>query len=123
MEEFSVWRLKGEAMSKYGNRKTEINGMVFDSKHEAERWIELKHMERAGLIDDLQRQVKFELIPNIYEGKKVVQRSASYIADFVYMRCGERIVEDAKSAGTITDVYKLKKKLMRWKYGIDIQEV
>ena len=121
MEEFSVWRLKGEAMSKYGNRKTEINGMVFDSKHEAERWIELKYMERAGLIYGLQRQVKFEVIPNIYEGKKVVQRSASYIADFVYRRGSEQIVEDAK--GVRTDVYKLKKKLMRWKYGIDIQEV
>lgn len=110
-------------MSKYGNRKTELDGMLFDSRKEAARWCELKLMERAGLISDLQRQVKFELIPNIYEGKKVVQRSASYIADFVYQRGGEQIVEDTKSAGTITDVYKLKKKFMRWKYGIDIQEV
>jgi hypothetical protein len=83
-------------------------------------------MERAGLIYGLQRQVKFELIPNIYEGKKVAQRSASYIADFVYQEKesnGEShiVVEDAK--GVRTDVYKLKKKLMRWVHGIEIQEV
>ena len=110
-------------MNKYGNKKTEVDGIVFDSKHEATRWIELKYMERAGLIYGLQRQVRIELIPNIYEGKKCVQRAANYIADFSYMQNGEKVIEDAKSPGTKTDLYKLKKKLVRWLYGIEIKEV
>ena len=113
----------GQSTSKYRNTKVVIDGEKFDSKHEAERWIELKYMERAGLIYGLQRQVKIELVPNIYEDKKCVQRAAHYIADFSYMRGGEKIIEDAKSPATITDVYKLKKKLVRWLYGIEIKEV
>ena len=110
--------------SKYGNRKTEVDGIVFDSKHEAHRWIELKYMERAGLISDLKRQVRFELLPCQYdEQDKVVERSITYIADFVYMENGKKVVEDAKSSATKTDVYKIKKKLMLWRHGIRIKEV
>lgn len=111
-------------MSKYGNRKVELDGMVFDSKHEANRWIELKYMERAGLIMDLKRQVRFELIPCQYDERdKIVERSVTYIADFVYVENGKRVVEDAKSPATKTDVYKIKRKLMLEKYGIRIMEV
>jgi len=113
----------GQNSSKYHNKKIEIDGEKFDSKHEYNRWVELKYMERAGVIYGLQRQVKIELVPNIYENEKCVQRAAHYIADFSYMRGGEKIIEDAKSPGTITDVYKLKKKLVRWLYGIEIKEV
>ena len=112
-------------MSKYHNRKTEVNGVLFDSRHEAHRWIELQYMQRAGMIHDLQRQVSFELIPAIREGKKVVQRAVVYVADFVYLGHNgagwEKVVEDAK--GVRTDVYKIKKKLMRWRHGIEIKEV
>ena len=111
----------GQSTSKYRNTKVVIDGEKFDSKHEAERWIELKYMERAGLIYGLQRQVRFTIVPDIYKDGKIVQRMASYIADFVYQRGGETIVEDAK--GVKTDVYKLKKKLMRWEHGIEIKEV
>lgn len=111
--------------SKYGNKKTEIDGIVFDSKHEATRWIELKYMERAGLIKELKRQQAFCLIPVIKDGCKVRQRAVNYIADFTYyekVRDGWKpVVEDAK--GVRTDVYKLKKKLMLWRYGIEIVEV
>lgn len=112
--------------SKYGNKKTEVDGIVFDSKHEALRWIELKYMERAGLIRDLKRQVKFCLVPTIEgEGKKIRQRAVYYVADFEYWEknydCWKRVVEDAK--GVRTDVYKLKKKLMLWRHGIEIKEV
>lgn len=110
--------------SKYGNRKTEVDGIVFDSKHEAHRWIELKYMERAGLISDLKRQVRFELLPCQYDERdRVVERSITYIADFVYMENGKKVVEDAKSSATKTDVYKIKKKLMLWRHGIRIKEV
>lgn len=111
----------GQNSSKYHNKKIEIDGEKFDSKHEYNRWVELKYMERAGLIYGLQRQVRFTVVPDIYKDGKVVQRMASYIADFVYQRGGETIVEDAK--GVKTDVYKLKKKLMRWEHGIEIKEV
>ena len=116
-------------MQKYGTQKTEIDGMKFDSKHEANRWTELKYMERAGLITDLQRQVTFVLIPvqRDYKGK-VIERSVKYIADFVYCANDgngwEQVVEDAKSPVTRTNaVYKIKKKLMLSRFGIQIKEV
>ena len=112
--------------NKYGNRKTEVDGIVFDSKHEAMRWIELKYMERVGLIRDLKRQVKFCLVPTLEgEGKKIKQRAVYYVADFEYWEKTtdgwKHVVEDAK--GVKTDVYKLKKKLMLWRHGIEIREV
>ena len=111
--------------SKYRNEKTELDGIVFDSKREAQRYAELKQMERAGIIHDLKRQERYELIPSIRENGKVVQRAVSYIADFTYLDNDgtgwRKVVEDSK--GMRTDVYRLKKKLMRWRYGIDIQEV
>lgn len=112
-------------MSKYHNTRTEVDGIKFDSKHEAYRYVELKCMQRTGLIKDLQRQVKFELLPSQKDEKgKVVERAVNYIADFTYTTCtGKKVVEDAKSDGTKTDVYKLKKKLMRHVYGIEIMEV
>lgn len=108
-------------MNKYGAKKTVIDGIRFDSKHEASRWCELKYMERAGLIADLRRQVKYELIPALYDGKKLISRSVCYIADFVYTQNGETVVEDAK--GVQTEIYKIKKKIMRWKHGVEIKEV
>ena len=113
-------------MNKYGAKKTEIDGIIFDSRHEATRYVELKYMERAGLIKDLKLQERFCLIPAIEgEGKKVAQRAVYYVADFTYYERKDnhlqRVVEDAK--GFRTDVYKLKKKLFRWRYGIEIKEV
>lgn len=98
--------------SKYHNKKT--NG--FDSKHEADRYMELALLERAHMISNLKTQVPFEIIPKC--GK---QRATFYVADFVYSIGDRVIVEDAK--GYRTDVYKLKKKLMKWRYNIDIHEV
>ena len=98
--------------------------MLFDSKHEGYRWLELRYMERAGLIYELKRQVPFVLIPTQRdENGKVIEREAKYIADFTYRRKGDNrlVVEDAK--GMKTDVYKIKKKLMLYRNGIRIQEV
>ena len=109
-------------MNKYGNRKITVDGLTFDSIREAERWQELRLLERAGEIKGLSRQVKFALIPasKTREGKTI--QGVSYIADFVYLdKEGRQVVEDAK--GFRTDVYKLKKKVMLWLYGIEIQEV
>lgn len=124
--------------NKYGaNKVTAPDGTKFDSQHEYHRWCELKLMERAGLITNLQRQVKFELLEPIYEyyhrysdktgkrlkdGQRLIEHGVSYVADFVYIDCktGETVVEDAK--GMKTEAYKIKKKLMAHK-GIRIQEV
>ena len=88
--------------NKYGNIKTiTSDGIKHDSKKEANRWCVLKLLERAGKIQDLQRQVKYELIP-----KQDGERPVYYIADFVYMENGNKVVEDAK--GMRTKEYKLK---------------
>ena len=110
-------------MNKYGNRKTEADGMLFDSQKEARRYQELRFLTRAGLISDLQLQVPFELIPAQKKNGKVIERACKYVADFVYYdkQIEETVVEDAK--GCRTDVYKIKKKLMLQKYGIVVKEV
>lgn len=115
-------------MSKYRNQKTFLDGFIFDSKKEAQRWAELKLLERSGQIINLARQRKFELVPSV-KGPRggLHQRAVSYIADFEYFeRKGNdwiRVVEDVKSEATKTQVYQIKKKLMYWRYGIDIREV
>lgn len=85
----------------------------FDSKTEHRRWIELRLMERAGEISDLQRQVKYSLDVN---GIHIT----NYIADFVYKIDNIVIVEDSK--GFKTPEYKMKKSLMRAVHGIEILE-
>lgn len=108
---------------KYHNRKVQIDGILFDSAREARRYGELKLLEKGGYISGLRLQVPFELIPNQKNiDGKVVERKVSYIADFVYLdREGRTVVEDSK--GMKTEVYKLKKKLMRYVHGIEIKEV
>lgn len=110
--------------SKYHNCKVEIDGEVFDSQGEYNRWCELKLLEKAGRITDLKRQVYFELIPAQYEinekgRRKLVERSLGYVADYVYVEDGKTVVEDYK--GLQTDVFKIKKKLMRYVHGISIK--
>ena len=111
--------------NKYHNRKVLVDGETFDSKHEAQRWAELKLLERAGDICELERQVSFCLIPTQRDEitGKVIEREAKYIADFVYRdrKTYKLVVEDAK--GMKTEVYKLKKKLMLYRHGIQIREV
>lgn len=108
-------------MSKYHNRKITIDGKTFDSLKEGRRYQELRLMERAGVIKDLQTQVPFKLIPaQKDETGKVIEKSVTYYADFAYWENGRYIVEDTK--GAKTDVYKLKRKLMLVVHGIRIRE-
>lgn len=102
--------------SKYGAVKTEIDGIVFDSKHEAKRYQELRLLEQAGEITNLRLQVPYILFPKNEHG-----RALKYIADFVYNDdTGALVVEDAK--GHSTDVYKIKRRLMAELKGIEIKE-
>jgi len=104
-------------VSKYANKKTEIDGVLFDSRKEAGRYQELRLLERAGEIMDIERQVTYELIP-----KQQGERACHYIADFRYKdKDGQVVVEDVK--GYKTEVYKIKRKLMLQRHGIRIQEV
>lgn len=107
------------AKNKFGNVK--VYG--YDSKKEMRRHQELILLERAGQIQDLKTQVKFELIPHQTEGGKVKERAVNYIADFTYLENGKLIVEDVKSPATRTPEYIIKRKLMRYFYKIEIKEV
>lgn len=107
--------------SKYGNQKTTVYGITFDSKKEAERYLVLRSLEQQGLITDLQRQVKYVLLPTQKIDGETVEKALSYVADFQYKRNGEIVVEDVK--GMRTQVYKIKRKLMLWFYDIQITEV
>ncbi len=101
---------------KYGNRKTVVDGITFDSQAEARRWSLLNLLQKGGQIKKLERQVKYLLA---VEGVKI----ADYVADFRYIDIKRQaeVVEDVK--GVKTPVYRLKKKLMKAIYGIDIAEV
>lgn len=120
--------------NKYHNTKTVVDGITFDSKKEAQRYQELLQMVAKGEICDLHRQVGFELIPAQREpdsiGKrggiikgKTIEKAVNYYADFCYItRDGEYVVEDVKG-GVLTPEYKIKRKLMLLKYGIQIKQV
>ena len=103
-----------EEESKWHNVRTTVDGITFASKREADRYAELKLELLAGEIDDLELQKPFSLDVN---GIHV----CDYVADFVYKRDGLQIVEDAK--GKATDVFKIKRALMRAVLGIEIVEV
>lgn len=105
--------------SKYHAKKTTVDGITFDSRKEADRYLTLKAMEEEGLIRDLRRQVRYELVPAFdVDGRHY--RPVCYIADFVYREDGREVVEDVK--GMVTDVYRLKSKLFARRYGIRIRE-
>ncbi len=105
--------------NKYGNAKTVVDGITFDSKAEAKRYGELKLLERGKQIGDLRLQPKFTLFGK--GGTKI----CDYIADFQYVDLcqieGVTVVEDVK--GVRTPVYRLKAKLFRDNYGFEISEV
>lgn len=115
-----MWYIRNR-WNKYRNEKTTRDGIVFDSKKEARRYSQLKALESAGKIYELERQVHFELIPNQRTSKELL-RKCEYVADFTYKdEEGNYIVEDTK--GFRTDVYKIKKKLMYYFHNIEIKEV
>lgn len=105
--------------SKYHAKKTTVDGITFDSRREADRYLVLKGMEEDGSIEDLRRQVRYELIPAFdVDGRHY--RPVFYVADFVYTEDGKDVVEDVK--GMRTDVYRLKSKLFAKRYGKAIKE-
>ena len=114
-------------MNKYLNRELNTPDGKFDSVKEYRRWQELKLMERAGIIYELQRQGPFVLIPTQKDEitGKVIEREAKYIADFTYRdrNTHKLVVEDTKSKATKTKDYILKRKLLLYRHGLQIKEV
>ena len=127
---------------KCGNVKVTVDGIEFDSKKEARRYVELDLLLQAGEISELELQKEFELIPSQYEyfprygktgkrlqdGKRCVEKSCVYVADFVYKdKNGQLVVEDVKGyrdpASAAYAKFVIKRKLMLWRYGVKITEI
>ena len=118
---------------KYGNKIVQTTEGKFDGKREWQRWLILKDAESRGVISNLRRQVEYELLPkqtiqkveHLKTKDKVVDAFAEhpvkYVADFVYEKDGQTIVEDFK--GIRTDVYIIKRKMMLYFHKISIREV
>lgn len=117
--------------SKYHARKITTPEGTFDSRKEYRRWKELCLLQRGGVISDLRRQVSYTLIPEQREPDttgsrggvkrgKLLERPVDYVADFVYQKDGQTVVEDSK--GVRTPDYIIKRKLMLWVHGVRILE-
>lgn len=100
-------------MNKYRNRKIVIDNIKFDSVLEANRYRELKLLQRAKEISNLRLQVPF-LLQESFKKNGKTHRKIEYIADFVYEENGQIIVEDTK--GMKTETFKIKQKLFEYKY-------
>ena len=112
--------------NKYHAKKTSVDGITFDSAKEAKRYTVLRDMEKRGEIHALQRQVQFTLIPSQKAPSGKTERAVSYRADVVYTDADNHmIVEDVKGyrRGAGYNVFRIKSKLMLYKYGIEINEV
>lgn len=110
--------------SKYKNQPIEIDGHKFPSRKEANRYIQLKLLEKAGKIVSLEIQVPFELQPKFVHNGRTI-RAIKYVADFVYFDSrGKMHIEDVKgSEDFTTPEFKLKRKMFIYKYGTDIEIV
>ena len=115
----------GRMKQKYNSKKIIVDGIKFDSRKEASRYVYLKQQEKAGLISDLELQKKFVLIPKQTDGKKTVERECAYYADFVYVKDGETVVEDVKGYrnGQAYALFTIKRKLMLYVHSIRVKEV
>lgn len=134
---FNRFGTKG-GRAKYGNKKVVVDGMTFDSKKEYNVYLTLLKMQEQGDITNLQRQVKFTLIPTVIEEyeirlktktkikERVAEKAVTYTADFVWEKDGESVVCDVKAspkATALDKAYIIKRKIMRYYLGIKIFEV
>lgn len=111
--------------SKYGNSSAIVDDLKFDSRKEARRYRELKILEQKGEIQDLQTQYAFVLAESVKFSNEPRRKPAvKYLADFVYIKDGQKIVEDVKSEATKKlAVYRMKKHLMKSVHGIEVVEI
>ena len=108
--------------SKYHSKKVIIDGIKFDSKREGEYYQKLKILEEKGIIKDLELQKEYLLQDKfVINGK--TRRKITYRADFSYVSTEDDRLHVIDVKGFRTDLYKLKKKLFEYKYGVEIEEV
>lgn len=114
--------MMSKSQLKYRNVKVVVDGIEFDSKKEANRYSELKLLERANKIKNLQLQPKF-LLQDSFKKNGKSYKAITYIADFAYYDNDLKkiVIEDTK--GMKTEVYKIKKKMFEYKYNIEIKEI
>lgn len=109
-------------MSKYYSKKVIVNNIKFDSKKEANYYLKLKVLERAGIIKDLELQKEYILQDKFKLNNKTI-RKITYKADFSYTSASDDKLHIVDVKGFKTEAYKLKKKLFEYKYGIEIEEI
>lgn len=108
--------------SKYKNKKCIYNGIKFDSKKEMAYYIKLKLLEEKGKIRDLELQKTYELQPSFKLNGRTY-RKITYKADFSYVTAEDDKLHVVDTKGFRTEVYKLKRKMLAYKYGIEIEEI
>lgn len=111
--------------SKFFSKKVIVDGITFDSKKESETYLKLKEDEKNGVIKDLELQKEFVLQDKFKLGNKT-RRQITYKADFTYVSVEDGVyhVVDVKSKYTAKDkVYRIKKKLFEYRYGIELEEI
>lgn len=108
--------------NKYKNKKIIYDGIKFDSKREMAFYVKLKLLEEKGIIKDLELQKSFELQPSFKLNGKTYKK-ITYKADFSYVSVEDNKIHIVDTKGFRTDVYKLKRKMFAYKYGIEIEEI
>lgn len=111
--------------SKFFSKKVVVDGITFDSKKEGDYYLKLKKDQKKGLIKDLELQKEYVLQDKFKVGNRT-RRQITYKADFSYITTQDDKlhVVDVKSPYTAKDkVYRLKKKLFEFKYGIELEEI
>lgn len=109
---------KTSATNKYNAQKTVVDDVVYDSKWEAKKSVELSYLQKLGRIKDLERQKRFILQEGFVNNQGQKVRPISYIADFYYFDLSKKkyVVVDTKSPATRTPEYRIKKKLFEAKF-------
>lgn len=108
--------------NKYKNKKVIYDGIKFDSNREMAYYIKLKMLEEKGIIKDLELQKSFELQPSFKINGKTYKK-ITYRADFSYVSVEDNKIHIVDTKGFRTNVYKLKRKMFAYKYGIEIEEI
>ena len=109
-------------MSKYFSKKVLVDGYKFDSRKEANYYIQLKMLLRAGKIKDLELQKEYILQESFKLNNKTI-RKITYKADFTFKTTEDDKLHVVDVKGFKTEVYRLKKKLFEKRYGIEIEEI
>lgn len=102
--------------NKYGSSSLEVDGLKFDSIKEANRYVELKYIQMAGDIKDLEVHPRFELLAPFTDCTGDRHKGIFYEADFRYYDKLRKkvVIEDTK--GFLTEIYKIKRKLFMSRY-------